>query len=456
MLNPKEDELFHLSASEAIFLIKLGKIKITKLIESINKRIEEFNPQTNAWTHLNPSQSLNYAKEIENKMNNGIETGPLHGIPIGVKDIFNTKDFPTEMGSPLWKDFTPGNDARVVYNLQMANAIIIGKTDTAEFAVHSLGNTKNPFDPERSPGSSSSGSAVAVATEMVPIALGTQTGGSIIRPASYCGVYGFKPSFGLIPRTGMLKTTDSLDQVGYFAKTVPDLELIFEIIRVKGRDFPFSEAALENKERQNVTNRSWKIRFVKSPVWNEAESYAKKNVEDFIEKLSKEKEFEITEFDLPQDFDQAHKTHQKIYSKSIAYYFKEELLKKSLVSDIFYDFAMQAKNISLNELNEALEIQNKLRTLLDNSFKNFDIIISLSTAGHAPLRNEKEKDDPSLIWTLCGNPTVNLPVFTTPKGLPMGIQSVARRYNDKLLLNFLHILRKKNFIPDVKFGNDSN
>jgi len=451
MGNPKEDELFRLSASEIISLIKLGKLKITNLIESITKRIEEFNPKTNAWVHLNSTQSINYAKELENKMNNGIETGPLYGIPIGIKDIFNTKDFPTEMGSPLWKGFTPGNDARVVHNLRMANAIIIGKTETAEFAVHDLGNTKNPFDHERSPGSSSSGSAVAVATEMVPIALGTQTGGSIVRPASYCGIYGFKPSFGLIPRTGMLKTTDSLDQIGYFARTVSDLELIFEIIRVKGRNFPLSKVALENEQRQSISNRPWKIRFVKSPVWEEAESYAKKSIESFIEKLSKENEFEIQEFNLPKDFELAHKTHSTIYSKSLAYYFKEELEKKSLISDVFYEFATEAKNISINKFYEALEIQTKLRMLLDKSFKEFDIILSLSTAGHAPLRSEQEKDDPSLIWTMCGNPAVNIPAFRSPQGLPMGLQTVARRYNDKLLINFLHILRKKNLIPDVKF-----
>ena len=456
MVNPEEDELFRLSASKAIFLLKLGKIKITSLIESITKRIDEINPKTNAWVHLNTSQALNYAKDIENKMKNGIDTGPLHGIPIGVKDIFNTQDFPTEMGSPLWKDFTPGNDARVVHNLRMANAIIIGKTDTAEFAVHAIGETKNPFDNERSPGSSSGGSAVAVATEMVPIALGTQTGGSIIRPASYCGVYGFKPSFGLIPRTGMLKTTDSLDQVGYFARTVPDLELIFDIIRVKGRNFPLSESALGNEKRQNVHERLWKVCFVKSPVWDKAESYAKKSTESFIEQLSHEKEFEVKEFNLPQEFESAHKNHRIIYSKSVAYYFEEELTKKSLVSDIFYEFAKEAKNISQNQFNEALENQNKLRMLLDNSFKDFDIIISLSTAGHAPLRNEQENDDPSLIWTMCGNPAVNLPIFITQKGLPMGIQAVARRFNDKLLLNFLQILRKKNLVPDIKFKRKPN
>ena len=172
-------------------------------------------------------------------------------MPIGVKDIINTADFPTQMGSPLWNGFTPGNDARVVFNMKRAGGLVPGKTVTAEFAVHTLGKTINPWAPERTPGTSSSGSAVAVALGMVPAALGTQTAGSIVRPASFCGVWGMKPSFGLIPRTGMLKTTDSLDTVGFFAGHAADLQRLFDGLRVDGRDYPVSHRAFTDTARQS-------------------------------------------------------------------------------------------------------------------------------------------------------------------------------------------------------------
>ena len=448
-----QNQLYRLSATQVIFLIQSGKIKIRQLIESIIKRVEDINSKTDALVHLNSRQSLEKADELDKRIKNGENVGPLYGVPIGIKDIFNTQDFPTEMGSPIWKGFTPGNDARVIYYLRMANAIIIGKTETAEFAVHTLGNSKNPYDRTRSPGTSSSGSAIAVATNMVPLALGTQTAGSIIRPASFCGIFGFKPSFGLIPRTGMLKTTDSLDQVGYFARTVEDLQLLFDIIRVKGRDYPLSEAALNDEKRQTVTDRPWKIRFVKSPVWEQAEPYAKKAIIEFLDKISKENEFQVEEFSLPQEFNEAHKMHQIIYAKSLSYYFKQELEKRSLVSNIFYEFASQAKDITTSQFDQAVDYQSKISKMLDKSFEEFDMIISLSTAGHAPLRNEKEKDDPSLIWTMCGNPTISMPVIRTEKGLPMGIQVIARRYNDKLLLRFASYLRRKGLIFDGPYPN---
>jgi len=442
-MNESIKESYTLSANEAIFLIKQKKISVNELINSFLERIEKLNPTFHAWVHVTPEMSINVAKNLDSKHSEGIDISPLYGIPIGIKDVFNTKDFPNEMGSPIWKGFTPGNDSRVISYLRMANAIILGKTETAEFAVHALGKSKNPHDSSISPGTSSSGSAVAVATQMVPIALGTQTGGSIIRPASYCGIYGFKPSFGLIPRTGVLKTTDSLDHIGYFANDPSDLELLFDIIRVKGRDYPISEAALSDDNRQSVINRKWRIKFVKSPVWDCAEDYAQSSIIEFVKKLSKENDFDVDEFILPEDFIAAHKTHSIIYTKSLTYYFKEELKNKSLVSDIFYEFASQEKNITSQEYDKAIEHQVSLRNLLDESFKQFDIIISLSTSGHAPLRDEQETDDPSLIWTMCGIPTINIPAFITPSGLPLGVQISARRFNDKLLLKFLNLLAQK-------------
>jgi len=443
--------VYQLSATELISMIKSKNISVREVCQSILQRIDEINPQTNAWVCWNSSKTLKIADDFDKKISNGENIGPLYGIPVGIKDIFNTENFPTQMGSSQWKNFTPGNDARVVHYLIKNNAIIIGKTDTAEFAVHALGKTVNPYDANRTPGTSSSGSAVAVATCMIPFALGTQTAGSIIRPASYCGVYGFKPSFGLLPRTGMLKTTDSLDQIGYFTRTQQDLELFFDVIRVKGKNFPLSEEALNDNKRQSVINRPWKIKFVKSLVWDQAEIYAQKHIQDFVKKITEDPSFQVEELILPKEFSLAHKMHQIIYAVSLGYYFRDELKNKSLVSDVFYDLATQAKKISTEQFHDALEYQSKIRNILDDLFKEFDIILSLSTCGHAPLINEREKDDPSLIWTMCGNPAISMPAIKTKNELPMGIQAISRRYNDKLLLNFVNLLHKKNFIYDAPY-----
>jgi Asp-tRNA(Asn)/Glu-tRNA(Gln) amidotransferase A subunit family amidase len=444
-------DLFLLTANETISLIQSEKITITEVTESIIERINKINPIIQSFVHLNNNYNLKLAKDLDKKFKKGDDIGPLFGTSVGIKDIFNEQFMPTEMGSPIWKGFTSGNDARVVHKIRISNALIIGKTDTAEFAVHSLGKSLNPYDSSRTPGSSSSGSSTAVSTCMVPLALGTQTAGSIIRPASYCGVYGFKPSFGLIPRTGMLKTTDSLDQIGFFARDPKDLNLFFNIIRVKGRNYPISNKFLKTTKNSNKLKRKWRIGFTKTSVWKNAEEYTKQYFENFINILKKKNQFHVEELVLPKEFDLAHKMHKTIYAKSLSYYFKNELKKKTLVSKIFYEFASDAKKINMNQFDLALNYQSKINQLLDKQFQNFDVVFSLSTAGHAPFRNEKQKDDPSLIWTLCGVPTINLPVFKTKENLPLGIQVFSRKYDDILLLEFINLLHDMKIISSAPF-----
>ena len=201
-----------------------GSLDPISLAEDCINRILRFNPEFHAWVSFDADSLRRRASEAKTSLTSKKPLRALEGIPVGVKDVFNTTEFPTEMGSEIWQGFTPGNDARVVYYLKNAGGLIAGKTVTAEFAVHALNETLNPHDITVTPGTSSSGSAVAVSLGMVPVALGTQTGASIIRPASFCGVYGYKPSFGLLPRTGSLKTTDSLDTVGVFVANPNDLK----------------------------------------------------------------------------------------------------------------------------------------------------------------------------------------------------------------------------------------
>lgn len=376
--------------------------------------------------------------------------GMLAGIPIGVKDIFNTADFPTQMGSSLWQGFTPGNDARVVSHAKREGAVVIGKTVTAEFAVHALNETVNPYDDSRTPGTSSSGSAVAVATGMVPVALGTQTAGSIIRPASFCGVYGMKPSFGLIPRTGMLKTTDTLDTIGFFTTYAEDLRRVLEALRVHGLNYPVSHAALSDTARQTRdSNRPWRIGIARTHTWDAAPAYAQKAFLAFTQSLPGT-EYDVREVVLPEVLTQTHEVHATIYDKALSYYFKQEFESAESMSPVMRELIEHGGKISVDAYRAALVSQTQMIEAMDVYFNDFDILLSLSTAGEAPLREVVELPDPSLMWTLTHLPTVNVPQFTSPDGLPFGFQVVARKYNDLLLITFIEELVRTGIIPSAR------
>ena len=441
------ENLCRLTATEMIDKVRNREISVTDLIKAHIDRIEKIEPKVFAWTYFNKDSALKQAREIDNKIKNN-QAGKLYGIPIGVKDVFNTFDMPTEMGSIIWKDYTPGNDARVIYMIREEDAVIPGKTVTAEFAVHAEGKTLNPHNKEFSPGTSSSGSAVAVASYMVPVALGTQTGGSVIKPASYNGIYGMKPSFGLIPRTGVLKTTDTLDTIGFFSRSVEDLRLMLDVTRVKGNDYPLIQKYLENESRQKPRN-FWKVALVKSHLWNYAEQYAKDSLLDFVNKLKENKNIKVEEINLPEGFENVHDVHTLIYDKTLAYYFNKEYSDNmDKLSPIIKDIITRGNKISLEQYEEVLKKQIELSLKLDNLFENYDIILTLSTSSHAPKKGELEKLDTSWIWTFCGNPSVSLPVFKAPNNMPFGAQIVARKYNDYLLLNFAEFLKNNNYIKD--------
>jgi Asp-tRNA(Asn)/Glu-tRNA(Gln) amidotransferase A subunit family amidase len=444
--------LSRLTATEIIAHLRARDFSATEVTRACLETIERLDPAIHAWVHVAPEIALKQAEAADRKLASG-QAGKLCGVPLGIKDIFNTADMPTQMGSPIWKDFTPGNDARVVHYLRMADAVLLGKTVTAEFAVHAPGPTRNPHNLAYSPGTSSSGSAASTSANMVPLALGTQTAGSIIRPASYCGVYGFKPSFGLVPRTGMLKTTDSLDTVGVFARSVEDLALLFDVIRVRGADYPISHGILNDTTRQTKGRRPWRIGLLQGPKWKYADSYAQQALQEFGRCLANDPEIEIDEVTLPESFQSAHEIHATIYDRALAYYFKEEFIAHTLVSTIMYEIVQRGNKLTLDQYKAALNAQNLLARQLDRVFADhFDVIVNLSTGGEA-LKGFDSTDrlDNCLIWTLCGVPTINLPVFTGPNRLPFGGQILARRYNDYLLLDFARHL----YVHGV-IGNGTN
>lgn len=376
----------------------------------------QWEPKVHAWTEVKPES--------------------LTGVAVGVKDIINTANFPTEMGSPVWQGFTPGNDARVVTKLKQAGCVIAGKTVSAEFAVHHPGATRNPHDLTRTPGTSSSGSAVAVATGMVPAALGTQTAGSIIRPASYCGVYAMKPSFGLIPRTGILKTADTLDTVGFFTDTPERLRTMLDICRVDGPDYP---QTAKLKEYGSIR----RVAVVRSDLESDWPIYALEALNHWSDRL---REF-IDVGEIPfKKLDSVFQTHQTIYHKSLAYYFKQEA-EDGRVSDIFRSQLEEGQQITPEQYQIALASQVVTASLVDEWLKEFDILITLSSGGAAPVEERQAPKDTCLVWTMCGVPVINVPAFVSPDGLPFGVSIIARKYHDYKLLEFLDTLVKAGLAP---------
>ncbi|TGM60685.1 amidase [Leptospira vanthielii] len=419
-------------------LLLKKEIQPIDLINNLEENIKKYEHKVHAWVHTD-IENLRSEINIKNDLlQERINHSKLTYIPVGIKDIFNTKVFPTEMGSLTWKDFTPGNNARVVDLLIQEGALIAGKTVTAEFAVHELNETINPHDFTRTPGTSSSGSAVSVSTGMVPYALGTQTAGSIIRPASFCGIWGMKPSFGLIPRTGVLKTADSLDTVGFLASHGKSLRPILDTIRMKGPDYPYIYKHIDSKsEYPKTKDKVWKIGFVRTHTWESAEPYAKDSFLEFINQLSNQKSLHVNEVEWKESISESHTIHEKIYNKSLSYYFQNEEKAGEHISKIMRNMIELGKDISPSQYKDALRKQEYIAKEVDAMLESYDVVFSLGTASHAPLRGVEEIPDPCLIWTLSHVPSIAIPLYRSPSGLPIGIQAISRRFNDYLLLQLI-------------------
>lgn len=437
------------SARKGLQLFSEGKLSAVDWTQSILNRIEAIDSDIKAWAYRDGKGVLERADASDKKQSAGAKLGILEALPCGIKDIFNTADMPTEMGSPIWKGFTPGNDARVVTALRTQGANPVGKTVTAEFAVHTPGETRNPHHLDYSPGTSSSGSAAAVASFMAPFALGSQTAGSITRPASYCGVWGFKPSFGVFPRTGTLKTTDTLDTIGYFVHEADDLELFFDVLRVQGRNYPFVHDNFELRDAAGITKKAdeYTVGILSDTlkIWENTQGYAREAFFAWIESL-KSQGITIKEISLPPEVNQAHEVHSVIYDKTLSYYFKEEFKQHTLVSPLMYKIIENGNRLQLKDYQKALIQQSEIATAIEEAVADVDLCVTLSTAGSAPLFGQDDIPDSCLIWTLAHMPSLNIPMFRGPKGLPFGAQVIAPRFNDRELFRFARTL--KQLFPD--------
>ena len=282
-------QLNWLSASDAARAIRDGAISSEQLVEACLARVREVDDKVQAWAFLDPEHALNQARARDQERREGRPTGPLHGVPVAIKDIIDTEDMPTEDGSVLHAGRTPAHDAKVVAMLRAAGAVIFGKTVTTELATYAPGKTRNPHNPEHTPGGSSSGSAAAVAIGMVPLALGSQTNGSVIRPASFCGVYGFKPTHGLIPRTGVLKLSRTLDQLGGFARSIEDLALLGEQLVGWDEDDPDTRPRARPPLVETACAEPPlppQLAFVKGPAWERASEETKHAFAELVAALS--------------------------------------------------------------------------------------------------------------------------------------------------------------------------
>ena len=275
-----------LGARDARELIEKGLLSSRELVESCLARIDELEPTIGAWAHLDRERALRQADAADEFRKSGRPTGALHGLPIGIKDIIDTADFPTERGTVLHQGRRPQQDATLVSLLKEAGAIILGKTVSTEMAVYAPGKTRNPHNPEHTPGGSSSGSAAAVAAAMVALSVGTQTNGSVIRPASYCGVYGFKPSFARISRHGVLEQSPPLDTIGVFARDLDDLALIADVLmRFDARDAAMKPLAPPciGRIMAGEVPANPHFAFVRTPVWDQVEAVTRDALRELIE-----------------------------------------------------------------------------------------------------------------------------------------------------------------------------
>jgi Asp-tRNA(Asn)/Glu-tRNA(Gln) amidotransferase A subunit family amidase len=358
----------------------------------------------------------------------------LHGLPVGVKDIFDTADMPTENGTVLHAGRRPAEDATAVARLRQAGAVIMGKTVTTELAVYAPGRTTNPHDARRTPGGSSSGSAAAVAAKMVPLALGTQTNGSLIRPASYCGVYGYKPSHGLIPRHGVLKQSPSLDHVGTLARTVEDIALVAGALAGhdgQDPDVP-KEARLDLHDDWSVGPRTPRLAFVRTPVWDNATEAARSAFATLCERW---RDF-VREVPLPALFDSAHDMHRTIMESDLANSYGELYASgKNHLSGTLREMIERGRTYKAMDYSRALDGIVALNRALEPLFAEYDAIVTPATAGAAPVGLEFTGSPVfCTIWTLVGVPAISLPILQADDGMPMGAQLVARKGDDARLL----------------------
>lgn len=427
--------LHALGVAEAAAAIAAGRISAADLVADCLSRIREVDNRIEAWAFLDPDHAMAQARAADEHRALGRILGPLHGVPVGIKDIFDTSDFPTENGSALWKGRTPRRDAGAVARLRAAGAIVLGKTVTTEYAWYHPGKTRNPHDPQRTPGGSSSGSAAAVAAQMVPGAIGSQTNGSVIRPASFCGVVGFKPTHGLITRAGALALSRTLDHVGVFARSVTDAAMLCDVLAgfdaadPDTRPLAFLQLAATAASDPPLAPR---LAFVKGPAWQAGEPVLDQSFEALQDLLGEN----MIPVDLGSAFERVVEFHDIVLSVEAAHNLKRDFEKNGdALSAPLRGLIERGRQRRAVDYLDARIAADFLNDQLEHVFDEYDAIITAAAPGEAPV-GISSTGDPVFCttWSYLGTPAVSLPLLRGGFGLPIGVQLVGRRGNDARLL----------------------
>ena len=405
-----------LSATEAAAAIAAGTLTSEKLVAACLERVRAREPEVQAWAYIDPDAALKEARGRDREE----RRSRLHGIPVGVKDVIDTADMPTEYGSPIYKGNRPASDAACVALVREFGGVVLGKTVSTEFATRHAGKTRNPRNTAHTPGGSSSGSAAAVADGMVPIAFGTQTSASIIRPAAFCGVVGYKPTFNTLNRAGLKFLSESLDTLGVLTRTVPDAALIVETL-----------SAAEPTRFEDAAALKPRIGFCKTPYWNQADAATRTALEGALPRLSKGGAT-IGRVELEGEFAQLADVQIRLSShefyRALTY---ERTRFPHLISESLTARIRGGSRVTRAQYLETQEIAARCRARLDDVYRDYDVLISPSAPGEAPLGLESTGDPIfGLTWTLMHGPAITLPIFTGPAGLPIGLQVTGPRGSD--------------------------
>ncbi|MGI9409251.1 MAG: amidase [Hyphomicrobiaceae bacterium] len=409
-----------LSASEAAKEIAAGKLTSEALARSCLERIAEREPSVAAWAYLDPSRVISQARACDERK----AKGPLHGVPIAYKDIIDTADMPTAYGSRVFQGHRPSRDAECVASTKAAGAVAMGKTVTTEFAFRYPGVTSNPHNRLHTPGGSSSGSAAAVADGMVPLALGTQTAGSVIRPAAYCGVFGLKPTFNSFSFVGVSHLAESFDTLGCMARTLDDIALLRSVL-----------AGCNFEDLGEGLDRAPNLAFCRTPYWEEATPDTQELVSGAARRLASAGA-KVVDLDLKHDgkalLDATWVINNVEGQRAIGGIRDRH---PDGVSQAIQDLVDEGRAIGYTDYAGAMRRIDHVRQDLDRELSVFDAIITPSAVGEAPQGLDFTGPIPfNFLWTATGMPALTIPAFTGPNQLPIGLQLVARRHSDDLLL----------------------
>ena len=431
-----------LSLIETVKGIESRRFTSEEYTQALLARIASLDEDILAWAWLKPAEAIKAARRSDRHLDSGAAPGPLQGVPVGVKDIFATAGVPTEMGSPAFAGHIPNRSAEVIERIEARGGFVMGKTVTTECAFLHPGKTRNPWNPLHTPGGSSSGSAAAVAAGFVPAALGTQTNGSVIRPAAFCGVVGFKPTQGLIPIAGALTFSHTLDQPGLFTRSVEDAAWLAAALSGDGATLSPTISATSSPPRLAV---------VKTPVWEQAGDDAKQNFRHNIQTIRKGGA-RVEEVELPEIFSHAHRSIRTIMAVESALNMEELHRKQApFLSSTLKDFIAEGTDTGAVVYLQALKMRLALQDELDRFLTKYDAIITPPATGEAPATLE-QTGNPTFcsIWSLCGVPAITIPVGFGPLGLPLGLQIVGPQGKDDRALSAAHWCERLFSFPHLK------